>query len=307
MVRPRTFPEGLLQRCPGAEISDTNNDRLPSCSFLLQPAESFLWILHKYEVLHFGKSNQVNLLAIAILSQGKYGVSRCTTRYLVVMAAADMMVTITDIILWRFCFYYYPQSFLDITYVCSVNGAMHHAAWACSVWFTVTFSFDQFVTICCQKLKTKYCTEKTATVVLATTCTLLCLKNIPFCFQYEPETIINNVPYYCITMSSYYSEPWWVALDWLDTVVTPLLPFTLILLLNALTVSHILVSSRVRKRLKGESKEENHRDPEMESRRKSVILLLTISGSFILLWLIYVVNFLCYLRYGAYQLCIFSI
>ncbi|XP_048476686.1 probable G-protein coupled receptor 139 [Rhincodon typus] len=234
----------------------------------------------------------VNSLAIVILSRSKCGVSPCTTRYLVIMAAADLMVIITDVLLRRFRYYYYPRCFLDITPVCSVNGVLYRAARDCSVWFTVTFSFDRFVTICCQKLKTKYCTEKTATVVLATTCILLCLKNIPFYFQYQPVRIINNMPFSCDTKSDYYTETWWVALDWFDTVLTPLLPFALILLFNALTVRHILVTSRVRKRLKAENKGENRRDPEMENRRKSVILLFTISGSFILLWFIYVVDFL---------------
>ncbi|XP_048476697.1 probable G-protein coupled receptor 139 [Rhincodon typus] len=240
----------------------------------------------------------VDLLAIIILSRGKCGVSPCTIRYLVVMAAADLMIIITDVPLRRFRYYYYPQCFLDITPVCSVNGVLYRSARDCSVWFTVTFSFDRFVTICCQKLKTNYCTEKTATLVLATTCTLFCLKNIPFYFQYEPGKKINNVPFYCYIKSSYFIETWWVILDWLDTVLTPLLPFALILLLNAVTVRHILVTSRVRKRLKGESKGANTKDPEMESRRKSVILLFSISGSFILLWLIFVLNFLYYVIQG---------
>ncbi|XP_048381258.1 probable G-protein coupled receptor 139 [Stegostoma tigrinum] len=239
-----------------------------------------------------------NLLAIVILSWGKCGVCQCTTRYLLAMAAADMTVIFTDIILMGFRYYYYPRSFLDITPVCNVIGILLRTSTDSSVWFTVTFSFDRFVTICCQKLKTKYCTEKTATVVLATTCTLFCLKNIPFYFQNEPGVIIDNVPFYCYTKSSYLTETWWVILDWLDTVLTPLLPFALILLLNAVTVRHILVTSQVRKRLKGERKGENRRDPEMESRRKSVILLFTISGNFILLWLIYVVYFLYYVIAG---------
>ncbi|XP_059498890.1 probable G-protein coupled receptor 139 [Stegostoma tigrinum] len=214
------------------------------------------------------------------------------------MAAADLMVIFIDVILRRFPSYYYPLCFLDITPVCSVAGALFCAARDCSVWFTVTFAFDRFVTICCQKLKTKYCTEKTATVVLATTCTLFCLKNIPFYFQYEPQVIINNVSFYCQTKSSYFTETQWVALDWFDTVLTPLLPFASILLLNAVTVRHILATIQVRKRLKGKSKGENRRDPEMECRKKSVILLFTISGNFILLWSIIVLHFLYYVIQG---------
>ncbi|XP_067865179.1 probable G-protein coupled receptor 139 [Heterodontus francisci] len=245
----------------------------------------------------------VNLVEIVILSRANCGLSTCTTRYLLNMAMADLLVIITDVILWKISFYYFPGSFLDITTVCSVIYVLTCAARDCSVWFTVTFSFDRFVAICCQKLKTKYCTEKTAAVVLATTCILVCLKNVPFYFTYEPGEIIKNVPWFCYSKPSYYLEPGWMAFDWLDTILTPVLPFALISLLNTLTVRYILVASRVRKRLRGQSSGENFSDSEMENRRKSVILLFTISGSFILLWLMYVMHFIYYNITGSNPEC----
>ncbi|XP_067884094.1 probable G-protein coupled receptor 139 [Heterodontus francisci] len=248
---------------------------------------------------HLHLPTQFNFLAIVILSRGKCGLSTCTTYYLVAMATTDLLVIVTDVVLWRISYYYFPGSFLKITPVCTVIFVLLCTAAECSVWFTVTFSFDRFVAICCQKLKTKYCTEKTAAVVLATTCILLCSRNIPFYFITEPEEIIDNVPWECSIKPSYYTEPGWVGFAWFDTVLTPLLPFVLILLLNALTVRHILVASRVRKGLRGQREGENHSDPEMESRRKSVILLFTISGSFILLWLIIVIDFFYYIITGT--------
>ncbi|XP_067865913.1 probable G-protein coupled receptor 139 [Heterodontus francisci] len=234
----------------------------------------------------------INLLAIVILSRGKCGLSTCTTHYLVAMATADLLVLIFEVVQNQISYYYFPLSFLNITHVCRVKAVLLSSAIDCSVWFTVTFTFDRFVAICCQKLKTKYCTKKTAAVVLATTCILLCSKNIPHYFAYEPGEIIDNVPWFCSMKPRYYTDPGWVGFDWFDSVLTPLIPFALILLLNALTVRHILVASRVRKGLRGQSKGENHSDPEMESRRKSVILLFSISGSFILLWLVYVLYYL---------------
>ncbi|XP_072342216.1 probable G-protein coupled receptor 139 [Scyliorhinus torazame] len=236
----------------------------------------------------------VNLLAIVILSRGKCGLCTCTTRYLVAMATADLLVIVTEVIFYQINYYYFPRNLLDITPVCSVTIVLTSAATDCSVWFTVTFSMDRFVAICCQKLKRKYCTKKTSAVILSTTCFLFCVKSIPLYFIYEPGKIVDNVPWFCAVKPSYYTEPGWVMFDWLLIVLTPLLPFALILLLNSLTVRHIIVASRVRKGLRGEIKSENHCDPEMESRRKSMILLFTISGSFILLWLLYVIEFLYY-------------
>ncbi|XP_062913352.1 probable G-protein coupled receptor 139 [Mobula hypostoma] len=246
----------------------------------------------------------VNFMAIVILSRGKCGLSSCTTRYLVAMAAADLLVIVTAVILLKINYHYFRGSFPDITPVCRVTTVLKYAATDCSVWFTVTFTFDRFVSICCQKLKNNYCSGKTAALVLTTTGILFFLKNVPRYFTRDPKEIVNNVPWFCTVIKSYFTDPWWVGYDWFDTVLTPFLPFSVILLLNALTVRHILVASRVRKGLKGQNKGENRSDPEMESRKRSlrsVILLFTISGSFILLWLTLVVNLVYYQVTGTGQ------
>ncbi|XP_078087618.1 putative G-protein coupled receptor 139 [Mustelus asterias] len=233
----------------------------------------------------------VNATAIVVLTHGNCGLSICTTRYLVAMATADLLVIITQVILKRINGYYFPTNFLRITPVCSVRYVLLRAATDCSVWFTVTFTFDRFVAISCQKLKSKYCTRKTASVVLATTGTVLCLKNIPIYFRFEPRSIVDNVPWRCGNKRSYFTDPRWIGFRIFEKVLTPLIPFGIIMLLNALTVRHILVASRVRKGLRGHSRGENHSDPEMENRRKSMILIFTISCSFMLLWFVYVLYF----------------
>ncbi|XP_078069729.1 putative G-protein coupled receptor 139 [Mustelus asterias] len=233
----------------------------------------------------------VNVAAIVILSRGQCGLSTCTTRYLLAMAMADLLFIIFEIILRHINAYYFQRNFLSITPVCSVQAVLLRALLDCSVWFTVSFTFDRFVAICCQKLKTKYCTKKTASVVLGTIGILLFAKNIPIYFRFEPDRIIDNVPWSCENKRSYFSDPRWIGFRIFEKVLTPLIPFGLIILLNALTVKHIVVTSRLREALKGQNRVEKHSDPEMESRRKSMILLFTISSSFILLWLVYVLYF----------------
>ncbi|XP_059816077.1 probable G-protein coupled receptor 139 [Hypanus sabinus] len=236
----------------------------------------------------------VNLVAIVILSRGKCGLSTCTTRYLVAMATGDLLTVVIEVFLYRIIYKYLPWTFLSITPVCRVMEVLRFIATYCSVWFTVAFTVDRFVTICCQKLKTKYCTGKTAAVILTTTSVLCCLKNITRYFLWEPREIIDNVQWFCKIMDYISSDPWWRVDGWLDTVLTPFIPFAVILLLNALTVRHILAASRVRKGLRGQRNQQNRSDPEMESRRRSVVLLFTLSGSFILLWMTNVVNFMYY-------------
>ncbi|XP_067905021.1 probable G-protein coupled receptor 139 [Heterodontus francisci] len=233
----------------------------------------------------------INLLAIVILSRGNCGLSKCVTHYLVAMAAADLMVVMTDVIL-RWLIVYFPVSFLDITPVCSLVMVLIPATTMSSVWFTVAFTFDRFVAICCQKLKTKYCTEKTARVIIGAVTVLSFLESIPWFLKFKAQYIFNNLEWFCITIPEYYTSILWAAYGILHRLLSPLLPFVLILFLNTLTVRHILIASRVHRRLQADSDRKSPSDPEMDKRRKSIILLFTISGSFIVLWMTYVT---CYL------------
>ncbi|XP_067835410.1 probable G-protein coupled receptor 139 [Heptranchias perlo] len=252
----------------------------------------------------------VNILTMIILSRGKCGLSKCVTRYLVAMATADLLVVITDLMLRQIPIRYQGQfEFLWSIHVCNIHAVLLFAAADCSVWFTVTFTFDRFVAICCEKLKTKYCTEKTAAVVLGTVTVLGCLKNTTWYFMFIGRYRLYNNPWFCgVTISVLYSRAWSV-IELLHNILTPCVPFVLILLLNALTVRHILMASRARMRLRGHSSEESPRDPEMESRRKSIILLFVISGNFILLWVLFMVfsisNRMWYLGYESVLLPLF--
>ncbi|XP_072884147.1 probable G-protein coupled receptor 139 [Hemitrygon akajei] len=234
----------------------------------------------------------VNIVAIVILSRGNCGLTRCISRYLVSMAATDLLVIITAVILNRIPAIYFPGSFLSITPVCSLSTVLIYAARDSSVWLTVTFTFDRYVAICWHTLKAKYCTHRTAGIVVSVVCTLGCVINIPWYFLHEPMYVIDNVPWYCKRRDILYSFLLWKAFDWTDRVLTPCLPFLLIISFNALTVRHILMASRARRRLRSYPTEVKQSDPEMESRRRSMVLLFAISGCFILLWMPYVLHFL---------------
>ncbi|XP_067832456.1 probable G-protein coupled receptor 139 [Heptranchias perlo] len=230
----------------------------------------------------------VNLVTIVILSRGKCGLSKCVTRYLVAMAAADLLVVIIDLILRQIPIVYSEQFiFLWHIPVCNIHAVLLYAATDCSVWFTVTFTFDRFVAICCQKLKTKYCTEKTAAVVLGTVTVLSCLKDITWYFMLMRGYSLANLPWFCNVDGSVQDSRVWGAIELLHYILTPGLPFVLILLLNVLIVRYIVVANRARRRLRDHSSEERPSDPEITSRRKSIILLFVISGNFILLWVMF--------------------
>ncbi|XP_067834227.1 probable G-protein coupled receptor 139 [Heptranchias perlo] len=252
----------------------------------------------------FSLRSSVNLLTIMILSRGKCGLSKCVTRYLLAMAVGDLLVVITDLILRQIPIAYQVHfQFLDSIPVCNIHAVLLFAATDCSVWFTVTFTFDRFVAICCEKLKSKYCTEKTAAVVLGTVSVLGCLKNMFWYFMFRQQYLLSNQPWFCETTNNVLESRVWAAIELLHYILTPCVPFVLILLLNAFTVRHILVASSARRRLRTHSSRESPRDPEMESRRKSIILLFVISGNFILLWAVFTLTCIwsrmLFLGYGS--------
>ncbi|XP_069796810.1 probable G-protein coupled receptor 139 [Narcine bancroftii] len=233
-----------------------------------------------------------NLVAIAILSRGRCGLSTCITRYLVSMAVSDLLVVVTAVIFNRIIGIYFPVSFLSFTSACTLSTVIIYATTESSVWLTVAFTFDRFVAVCCPDLRTRYCTERSAELVIGTVCVLSCLKSVPWFFIYEPLYTTNNVRWFCNIVSHYYTSVAWRVFDWFARILNPGLPFLFIFLFNGLTVRYILVANRSRRRLRVQASGRNGGDSETESRRKSVILLFAVSGSFILLWMTYVVNFL---------------
>ncbi|XP_059814116.1 probable G-protein coupled receptor 139 [Hypanus sabinus] len=196
------------------------------------------------------------------------------------MAAADLMVVIIVLILERINYIYLFAHFLVVTPVCSVLLVVSLATRDCSVWLTVAFTFDRCVAICCEKLRNRYCTERTATVVVATVSAACCAQAIPYYFAKDR--------WRCVAVAEYFTSPLWKAYQVYHGITTPLLPICLILLFNVSTVHRVIATNRVRQELRKSSG--NRHDPEGQNRRKSMILLFALSANFILLWMHYLVH-----------------
>ncbi|XP_048375950.2 probable G-protein coupled receptor 139 [Stegostoma tigrinum] len=230
----------------------------------------------------------MNILTIFILIHGKCGLSKCITCYLVAMAAADMFVVIIDVILRQIPIVYEEQFiFMYSLPLCNIHAVLLYAVTDCSIWFTVTFTMDRFIAICYQKLTTKYCRQKTVIIILGAVTILSCLKNVVWYFMFTGQYWLSNAPWFCEVKMHVLQSRIWGTIELLHHILTPFVPFILILLLNVLTVKYIVVASKARKRLRNHNN--SPKDPQMESRRKSMILLFVISGNFILLWSMFMV------------------
>uniref|UniRef100_UPI00398E3B14 probable G-protein coupled receptor 139 n=1 Tax=Pristiophorus japonicus TaxID=55135 RepID=UPI00398E3B14 len=224
-----------------------------------------------------------NLLSVVILWRGQCGLSSVVSRYMVAMALGDLMVLLFNAIIHCIFKYHFQTSFLNLTHTCRVIAYMYYVSLRLSGWFTVSFTFDRFVAICCQKLKVKYCTKRTAPMVITVVSVLGFLKCIPVYCEYEPYYMVDNVGWGCRTVSGFAWLPGWRVFQWILSLSSSVVSLPLILLFNCLTVRHIMVASRARRALKGHSRGQSNCDPELENRRNSIILLFAISGSYIVL------------------------
>ncbi|XP_072101664.1 probable G-protein coupled receptor 139 [Mobula birostris] len=232
------------------------------------------------------EGDDINVMAIVILSLGKCGLSKCISRYLVGMAAADLTCVIIAVVLDQINSIYLYALPLLITPICAVTLVLRLAAMDSSVWFTVAFTFDRCIAICSRKLREQYCTERTATTVIVIVGLGSCARRVPLYFAVEPYLIIENVPWRCTVKADYLNLSMWRKFQLFNTITTPLLPIGLILLFNVLTISHIIAANKVRWGLRNST--ENKKDTEVENRRKSMILLFALSANFILLWIPYI-------------------
>ncbi|XP_043538398.1 probable G-protein coupled receptor 139 [Chiloscyllium plagiosum] len=225
-------------------------------------------------------------MTILILLRGNCGLSKCISVYMVAMATSDLLAIIIIAVVYRILNYYFPLSFLSHTPVCLFIVYMTTITLDLSVWFTVSFTFDRFVMICCQEFKRKHCTKRTAITLLIIVSALILLKNIPVLFAYEPEKIIQNVQWGCKTSATFLASPLGMTFVWFYSASVAWIPFLLIFVFNSLTVCRIFVANRTRIGLQGH-RNGNQSNSVGENRRKSVILLFSVSISFIVLWLTY--------------------
>ncbi|XP_069748564.1 probable G-protein coupled receptor 139 [Narcine bancroftii] len=228
----------------------------------------------------------VNLIAIVILSRGKCGLSKCITRYLVGMAGADLIGVVFGVVMDQVNNIYVYVASLLRTPICATVHVLRIATMDCSVWLTVAFTFDRWIAICSQKLRERFCTARTATVVTVTVGICCCARCLPYYFAVEPYSIINHVPWRCVLKAEYFTDSFWKGYQLFNSIVTPLLPIGLMVLFNALTVSRILAANRARREFQKDRG--NQRDTEVENRKKSMILLFALSANFILLWIPFV-------------------
>ncbi|XP_078273650.1 putative G-protein coupled receptor 139 [Rhinoraja longicauda] len=230
-----------------------------------------------------------NVVTLMTLGLRDCGLSQSTSIYLVAMAAADLLVIAFYVVLNRILVPRFPQYFHLYTAVCRVVLIMIAAVVDCSVWLTVSFTFDRFVAICFQGFRRRYCTAKSAALVVSTVYFLTYCRNLPYYFTVLPHAVYNGLEVGCRTNPVIYTVLSWRTFYWQHTILTPLVPYVAVVLFNALTIKHVLVASRARQSFRSDGESV---DAELRSRRRAMVLLFAASASFITLWMLTVGLFL---------------
>ncbi|XP_059499064.1 probable G-protein coupled receptor 139 isoform X2 [Stegostoma tigrinum] len=199
------------------------------------------------------------------------------------MTTSDLLVLLFYVLVNQILSHLFPQLFYYYTLACRLNTITTAAVIDCSVWLTVSFTFDRFISICFQSLRRSYCTPKSAALVIGVIYFVSYVRNIPYYFSNIPLQVDNNVQIGCRPNPSIDTAPAWRVFYWVHVVLTPLAPYVAVALLNLLMVRHILIASQVRRGFRGDGG--GSQDPEMQSRRRALVLLCTASASFILLWM----------------------
>eukprot|EP00061_Rhincodon_typus_P011761 g37021.t1 len=82
------------------------------------------------------------------------------------LTVSDFLVIITGCIFKRTGGVYFRHGALSTTDACALSTVIIYASRDGSVWLTVAFTIDRFVAICCQSLKTSYCSQETASLFI---------------------------------------------------------------------------------------------------------------------------------------------
>ncbi|XP_067865180.1 probable G-protein coupled receptor 139 [Heterodontus francisci] len=224
-----------------------------------------------------------NVITLLTLQLRDCGLSQSTNIYLTAMATADLLVLVFYALVNRILVPHFKHVFYFYTLGCRLNSIMIAAVIDCSVWLTVFFTFDRFIAICFQRFRRRYCSPSSAALVVGMVYLLTYSRNLPYYFSILPYYVHNNLQIGCKTNPNIYSAPAWRAFYWLHTILTPLVPYVSVALLNLLTIRHILVASQIRRGFRRDGGISG--DPEMQSRRRAMVLLFAASASFISLWM----------------------
>ncbi|XP_029994672.1 probable G-protein coupled receptor 139 [Sphaeramia orbicularis] len=221
-----------------------------------------------------------NTITFLIIWRRNCMLSRSSTFYLMAISVADNLVLIFIVILELSVKYHQQDPFWSYDPWCGLRDVFNYGAFNASTWLVVMFTVERFISIHTWKLKTKICTPRCAAQTIAGVFLISHVFAIPH--YWSNASVSENNQTRCVYKPEASFQFIYILVGF-QTLLAYILPFLIILTLNGLTLRLISLTNRVHITA-GLTSRVHKVKPLMRSRkRKSVVLLVTVSMTFVLL------------------------
>ncbi|XP_020360360.1 probable G-protein coupled receptor 139 [Oncorhynchus kisutch] len=228
-----------------------------------------------------------NIVTFLIFWRRNCLLSKSSTFYPMAISVADTLVLIFIVVLEITVKFYHEvliSSEMSREPWCRLRDIFSYGAYNTSTWLVVVFTAERFIAIHTWAIKTKLCTPRSALAAITTILLLSHLMAIPY-YWFNVSVYDHNQTKWACIYKPEAPHGYVHALVGAQTLVAYVLPFLIILTLNGLTLRQISLSNRVHVLTAANLTSGAYRvTPLLRSRkRKSVVLLVTVSMSFVLL------------------------
>ncbi|XP_036435636.1 probable G-protein coupled receptor 139 [Colossoma macropomum] len=225
-----------------------------------------------------------NIASFLIFWRRKCMLSKSSALYLMAIAVADTAVLLFIVVLELIVKYYTVEPFWFRDPWCSMRDVFNYGAYNVSTWLVVVFTAERFLAITTWSLKNRICNPRCALRVIGVVFVVGHLLAVPYYWAYVSIYSQDAQHWLCIYRPD---SPLEYALTMvsLQTTLSHILPFIFIAVLNGLTLRQISLSNRVHAAAEVCKSTSGHKvAPLLRSRkRKSAVLLVTVSMTFVLL------------------------
>ncbi|KAG9270342.1 putative G-protein coupled receptor 139 [Astyanax mexicanus] len=225
-----------------------------------------------------------NVMCFLIFWRRKCMLSKSSTLYLMAIAIADTAVLMFIVVLEISVKYFTVEPFWAREPWCSMRDVFTYGAYNVSTWLIVAFTAERFLAITTWRFKNRICNSRCAVRIIGSIFFMGLLLAVPYYWAYISVYKQDIQRWLCIYRPDLPIAYAFTMVS-IQTTLTHILPFIFIGLLNGLTLRQISLSNRVHAATEACKSASGHKvAPLLRSRkRKSVVLLVTVSMTFVLL------------------------
>ena len=270
MSDPTLLPVSL-NRTPHSTAGDLDPN-----STDLQTLDQVLNVLQLYYtplIVVLGVCGNIASMLVLFLTKLR---GQSSSFYLSALAASDTGFLLTQLVGWleevKLPLFSQPV-------VCQLTQYVANCCSLTSAWFVVAFTVERFVAVCYPLHRPSFCTVHRAKMVIAALTIISALVNVYALVIIRPIPLEDGQVVCDIDFGTYPSVGFWLTA--VDMVVSLVLPFLLIVLLNVQIARAICRLELVRRMMYVSSAE--HGTPRANSQQKITKMLLIVSSVFLLL------------------------